>query len=138
MQIILLKPHTHAGSVHPVDAELDLDAITAQWLIAQGVARAIDATESTQPNTSNGEAVLTSVHIMAAQPSSFWSHVAELPHLRMTRNDNIDDGQIITLGAERWFIAPVYRKNTTSRNASPYNQANHSGTVAMAVRYDGP
>ncbi len=93
---------------------------------------------TTQPNNWNGEAVLTRVHIMAAQPSSFWSHVAELPHLRMTRNDNIDDGQIITLGAERWFIAPVYRKNTTSRNASPYNQANHSGTVAMAVRYDGP
>jgi hypothetical protein len=56
----------------------------------------------------------------------------------MTRNDNIDDGQILTLGSERWFIAPVYRKNTASRAASPYNGATHSGTIAMAVRYDGP
>lgn len=92
----------------------------------------------TQPNNWNGEAVLTHIHIMAAQPSSFWSHVAELPHLRMTRNDNTDDGQILTLGSERWFIAPVYRKNTASRAASPYNGATHSGTIAMAVRYDGP
>jgi hypothetical protein len=93
---------------------------------------------TTQPNIWNGEAALIRLHVMAAQPAGFWSHVAELPHLRMTRNDNLDDGEIITLGAERWFIAPVYRKNTQSRNASPHNAANHSGTIAMAVRYDGP
>lgn len=52
MKIILLKPHTHAGEAHPLDAELDLDEPTAQWLIAQGVARAIDATESTQQKSS--------------------------------------------------------------------------------------
>lgn len=52
MKIILLKPHTHAGEAHPVDAELDLDEPTAQWLIAQAVARAIDATESTQSKSS--------------------------------------------------------------------------------------
>ena len=52
MKIILLKPHAHAGEVHPVDAELDLDEPTAQWLIAQAVARAIDATESTQLKSS--------------------------------------------------------------------------------------
>jgi hypothetical protein len=46
MKITLLKPHTHAGEVHSVDAELNLDEPTAQWLIAQGVARDIDATES--------------------------------------------------------------------------------------------
>jgi hypothetical protein len=92
----------------------------------------------TQPNTWNGEAVLARIHIMAVQPSNFWSHVAELPHLRMTRNDNIDDGQIVTLGPDRWFVAPVYRKDSANRNGSRYNSANHSGTVAMAVRYDGP
>ncbi|OED39009.1 hypothetical protein AB833_17375 [Chromatiales bacterium (ex Bugula neritina AB1)] len=92
----------------------------------------------TQPNTWNGEAVLIRVHIMAQQPSSFWSHVAELPHLRMLRNDNINNGQILNLGSERWFVAPVYRKNTQNRNSSEYNHPNHSGTVAMAVRYDGP
>ena len=52
MKIILLKPHTHAGEVHPADTELDLDEPTAQWLITQGVAHAIDATESTQPKSS--------------------------------------------------------------------------------------
>lgn len=92
----------------------------------------------TQPNTWNGEAVLIRLHIMVAQPSSFWSLVAELPHLRMLRNDYISDGQILTIGAERWFIAPVYRKNTVSRNTSVYKDATHSGTIAIAVRYDGP
>lgn len=51
MKIILLKPHTHAGEVHPVDTELDLDEPTAQWLIAQAVARAFDVIESTQPKS---------------------------------------------------------------------------------------
>jgi hypothetical protein len=93
---------------------------------------------ATQPNTWNGEAVLLRMHIMAAQPSGLWSHAAELSHLRMTRNDNLNDGQILTLGPERWFVAPVYRKNTASRDASTSSTANHSGTIAMAVRYDGP
>lgn len=52
MKIILLKPHTHAGEAHPIDAELELDEPTAQWLIAQSVARAIDAIESPQPKSS--------------------------------------------------------------------------------------
>ena len=41
---------------------------------------------TTQPNTWNEEAMLARLHIMALQPSNLWSHVAELPHLRMTRS----------------------------------------------------
>ena len=41
---------------------------------------------TTQPNTWNEEAVLVRLHMMALQPSNFWSHVAELPHLRMSRS----------------------------------------------------
>lgn len=93
---------------------------------------------ATQPNTWNGEAVLVRCHVMAIQPSSLWAYVADLPHLRFVRNDNINDGQILTLGTERWFAAPVYRKNTASRDASIPTSSNHSGTLGMAVRYDGP
>jgi len=100
--------------------------------------RAVPQLLVTQPNAWNGEAVLVRIHIMAPQPSSLWSHVAELPHLRMTRNDNINDGQILALGSDRWFIAPVYRKNAATRDGSDYFDATHSGTIAMAVRYDGP
>lgn len=93
---------------------------------------------ATQPNTWNGEALLLRIRPTIWRPSNFQSYVAEFPHMRMTRNDNFIDGEILTIGSDKWFVAPVYRKNTTSRNASTIEDATHSGTIAMAIKYDGP
>jgi hypothetical protein len=61
-----------------------------------------------------------------------------LPHVRLTRNDNYTDGQIITLGSDEWMVFPGLRKDLTQRNGSTSstetNALNSSGTVAIAVR----
>jgi len=92
----------------------------------------------TQPNTWNGESVLCRLQIATARASDFRSYVGEIGHLRLTRNDNFSDGQILTLGADSWFIAPAYRKDTVNRDGTSYgdpnNRMTHSGTVAVAVR----
>lgn len=41
MQIELLKTHTHRGKTYPPGKRLDLDEVTAHWLIEQQVAKAV-------------------------------------------------------------------------------------------------
>ena len=43
-QLVLLKPHTHAGKTYLSGERIDVDEITAQWLLRNGV-----ATESPKP-----------------------------------------------------------------------------------------
>jgi hypothetical protein len=38
-QIILTKPHNHAGVMHDIDTELDVFPGDAEWLVWTGVAR---------------------------------------------------------------------------------------------------
>jgi hypothetical protein len=91
-----------------------------------------------QPNTWNGESILVPVTVLVPRPSSLFSQHAQFKNIRFIRNDNLLDGQIIEMGAEKWFVAPGYRKNTAARDEPVYNTAgDHSGTVALAVRYDG-
>jgi hypothetical protein len=48
----------------------------------------------------------------------------------------------VTIGQDRWKIYPFFKKNIQYRNgttgASPSGGTNHSGTLAMAIRHDGP
>jgi len=37
--IVLTRPHTHAGKPHTAGERLDVDGGTADWLIANGIAR---------------------------------------------------------------------------------------------------
>ena len=37
--IVLTQPHTHAGRPHKAGDRLDVDGGTADWLIANGIAR---------------------------------------------------------------------------------------------------
>ena len=37
--IVLTQPHTHAGRAHKAGDRLDVDGGTADWLIANGIAR---------------------------------------------------------------------------------------------------
>lgn len=90
---------------------------------------------TTQPNRWNGEAVLLQIPVNIGRESNFNSYLAEIGHLRLLRNDNLNDGQILTLGSEEWFTAPAYRKNTTLRDgSSPSSDNSQSGTVGIAVR----
>jgi hypothetical protein len=97
----------------------------------------------TQPNAWNAETELIRLQPMVLRPSSFWSYVADLWHVRITRNDNFSDGQIITIGPDRWFVAPCFRKDSANRDSSLGTAGGaiagtHTGTMALAIRYDGP
>lgn len=89
-----------------------------------------------QPNMWNSEAVLLPIRAYRTRPEDMISLEGELKHSRYIRIDNLEAGQIITLGTERWKIYPAYRKNIASRDGG--SGINHSGTFGWAIRYDGP
>ena len=37
--IVLIRPHTHAGKPHTAGERLDVERGTADWLVANGIAR---------------------------------------------------------------------------------------------------
>jgi hypothetical protein len=82
------------------------------------------------PNAWNDEITLIRTLILYPESSTQFIYIAELPHIRFTRNDNYNDGDTITLGSEQWMIFPGLRKNAASRSSGD----DHSGTVAIAVR----
>lgn len=91
---------------------------------------------NTQPNSWNLEATLLPCQVFQKRAESKLSLIAELQHIRFTRNDYLPDGSILTLGADSWKIYPMYRREPSQRN--PARTTNHSGTLAIAIRYDGP
>lgn len=90
----------------------------------------------TQPNAWNLEATLLPCDIYQGRLESKSSLVGSLAHMRITRNDYLSDGAVVVLGADRWKVYPAYRRNTAQRDGA--NGVNHSGTMAIAIRYDGP
>lgn len=95
------------------------------------------------PNAWNQQLVLLPSLILQKRPSSKVSVIGELSHLRMCRNDYVDPGSIVTLGSDKWRVYPCYRRDLANRNpidlgGSASGSQDHSGTIAMAIRYDGP
>lgn len=95
------------------------------------------------PNAWNQETVLVPVQILQKRKSAKVSIVGEFQHIRMCRNDYIDPAGIITLGPDRWRVYPCHMKNVATRNGSNVGtgsggRSDHTGTIAMAIRYDGP
>lgn len=92
------------------------------------------------PNAWNNETILCPIQIASPRVDSKTSIVGRLGHIRMCRNDFIEDGGIITLGPDKWKVYPCFKKGTGNRDG--YTASNlfvsHSGTVAVAIRYDGP
>lgn len=87
------------------------------------------------PSTFNNQMHLFPLQVLAQRPSNKTSIIGQLAHARICRNDFILPGQIETLGAEQWKVYPGYRRNAAERNGG--NRLQHSGTMAIAVRYDG-
>lgn len=91
------------------------------------------------PNAWNNETHLIPIQIIQERPDLKTSLIGELQHIRMCRNDYIGPGDVITLGPDQWKVYPCYKKDAANRNGPGATTAgDHSGTVAMAIRYDGP
>lgn len=92
----------------------------------------LDAT----PSAYNTEMVLLPNRCYKGRASSKISLVADLEYSRLCRIDNVDPGQIITLGADQWMVFPFVRKSgAAGRNAG--NMVRDSGTFGWAIRYNG-
>ncbi|MFZ4482064.1 MAG: DUF7210 family protein [Rhodoferax sp.] len=48
-QLVLLKPHTHAGKTCGPGERIDADEITAQWLLKNGIATLAPKPLKTEP-----------------------------------------------------------------------------------------
>lgn len=90
------------------------------------------------PNAWNNEAHLIRLQILTPRLEFKSSLVGEIRHARFIRNDFLDDGTVVTLGPDRWKVYPAYRKNAAVRNGPGPAGDTHSGTCAIAIRYDGP
>ncbi|WP_297831671.1 hypothetical protein [Thermomonas sp.] len=90
----------------------------------------------------NDEAVLCPIQLAQQRPSNKISIIAEMQHARLTRNLYLQPGEIVALGLDKWKVYPTYRRNTdVTGDIAPgggVDGASHSGTFAIAVRYDGP
>src|SRR5690606_2609744 len=68
------------------------------------------------PSPFNAATVLLPVKAVNYAPSGGRVIVANPKNVRFTRNDNLQAGEVITLGADKRKIYPMYRKNATLRN----------------------
>lgn len=131
------------NNVDGIDWRYNVDATASTEPNKANAGGSVAPLLQTQPNAWNLDAQLLRIPVLVPRASGFWSYVAELEHVRMTRNDNISDGYIQTVGSDRWFIAPCFRKSSANRDSSSGTAGGeiavtHSGTMALAIRYDGP
>lgn len=90
------------------------------------------------PSAFNGDTVLVPLRAYKERPSFKCSMVADLEHARHVRIDNLSPGDIITIGSDRWKVFPWYRKSFTDRSGSSSLATDHTGTLGLAIRYQGP
>lgn len=99
---------------------------------------AVNNNISRLPNAWNNEVVLLPVRPVKARGAGLYSNLAELPHIRFTRNTYLADGDIIAIGTDQWKVYPGYKKDAAAPNGVSESSASgwSSGTYAMAVRYE--
>ena len=91
-----------------------------------------------QPNAWNSEAVLLPCRAYAVRPSTRYSLVFDAINVRHVRVDNLDLGQIVTLGPDQWMTFPFFRKYTSQRDglSSSSQGIDHTGTFGWAIKYE--
>lgn len=95
------------------------------------------------PNAWNMESVLLPIQAVIPRGSSKNSMISNIENARYCRIDNHDPEQVISIGGEQWKIFPWVRKFMSMRDG-PSESLNsfddvgsHSGTMGVAIRYDG-
>lgn len=139
------NPFSHAGSMFwnsgwespsrtGSTLRCDLDGSTVPWTAAGNVIGTFDPLHKRMPAAWNNQVQLLPYSIAVPRPSGFSSLVGQIPHIRATRNTYLEPGDVITEGADRWKVFPWVKRDA----ANPAGGQGHSGTVAVALFYDGP
>ncbi len=82
-------------------------------------------------STWNQQATLIPYYLFADRPDSKQSLIGQVEHIRSLRLDNLNPGDIITIGSDKWMVFPWVKKDLSLGYSS-------SGPYGFAVRYDGP
>jgi len=98
--------------------------------------RATSPFVATQPNAWNSESVLLPMPAWKTRPSFNSSLICLPENARHVRIDNLQHGDILTLGSDKWKVFPWYRKDLVARDGG--SRVNHTGTFGWAIRYEGP
>lgn len=107
----------------------------AGWGEAYASAGAIDFSGGrlvTQPNTWNSEAVLIPIIVCAGRASNKQSPVLQLEHAMMTKINNYDLEEVLTIGADEWVVFPAFKKNINFPGGG--QAVNHTGCIGWAIR----
>ena len=101
--------------------------------------RYFDDINAFQPSAWNSEAALLPMQAWIRRASYKSSLVADLEHARNFRIDNLNGGDILTIGSDKWKVFPWYVKDSTYRNGTTDSTlpCDHSGTLGWAIRYEG-
>lgn len=118
---------------------------TPKWCVSsesQGSAGYVAGLLAASPSVLNGAAPLLPIKAMRDMGSNGFSTAVNLRNARLCRIDNVEPGELLTYGSEKWKVYPWLRKNSTMRNGfngatSAVTPVDHSGTFGYAVRYSG-
>lgn len=122
-----------------VHCSLDNGAGWLQSGQASGYSSIPGALITSLPSPLNQAHVLIPVKCVAVRPSGGRTIVVQHHGLRALRLDNVEPGDIVSLGGERWKCYPWAVKDSGNRNGiSGYPSRLSSGTFGWAIRYDGP
>lgn len=67
-------------------------------------------------NSFNQRTTLVPILLSAGRPSSLYSLVGSPPDIRQVKMDNLNPGQIITLGTDEWYVFPHIQKTASVNN----------------------
>lgn len=108
------------------------------WSASAFDGRAVAPLYSLQPSAWTGESALLPIRGYCTRSENKISLVAELAHSRHISVANLEPGQIIAMGNDRWMCFPLYRKSFAPIQQSGFYPPDVSGTLGIAIRYDGP
>jgi len=127
---------------------MQLDSASADWRYKGAVGDAMSIAEMDSwmasllmviPSDFNQSTVLLPIDILCNRGSNLRTVVASMRNARYTRIDNHAAGEVIQYGPDKWKLYPLYSRNVAVRNGVNWaTGADHSGTLAVAIRYFGP
>lgn len=85
--------------------------------------------------TYNANNTLVPIRLFGHTADGNYQRLGDVPDIRWTNIKNLNFGQVLDDGTDKWKCYPAYKKNATQVNSSTDND---SGQIGFAVRYDGP
>lgn len=100
--------------------------------------KVLTPTHKNNPNAFNGQTVLTPYQLFLQNTDGHYMSVGHVDHIRFVKLTNYNPGDIIDIGADRWIVFPMHRKDPTKPDGvSHSNLGTSTGFLGIAVRYDG-